>query len=820
LPFLSYKQKKNRIEMMRHKIVVCAIVKNEAPYLLEWIAYHRVIGVDGFLIYNNDSTDETPRILEQLARAGIITYIEWPSQPDRNNQEDAYRDACQRLAGQSEWVAFIDADEFIVPVQHDDLPSFLAEYVDVSGIAINWKLFGSSGHLVRSEGLVIEQFTQASRSKSPQNTHFKTIARIDFVRDLTVHRCKFSDGDIYCYPDRTPVSDQPQKLITYINHQFIQINHYFTKSKAEWSLKRARGRATKTEEIRSENFFYRNDMNDEYDLKILRFLEKTKQEISTLSDLSNTQVLLETDLKKVRFYGKVSFAKQTKSQILGSIVNSPQLKSESEANKIKILGWVLGKTLPAIAVEVICQGKVLLKVPVSQARPKIAEKYPEKNYARNCGFSGSISLIGMPTQSDILIQAVLEDNSCVPIGLIQYCQLSDEIKQTDKLVNSEEKMKNFTIAKNPLLSNNAINFLKNYFVQNSNSKVLEFGSGASTVWLSRLTSNLVSIKHHPDWYETVKSTLDNDSTCQSVDLRLLPLPYYSVCDEFPDEYFDLIIVDGRDRMKCLEASIRILKPGGILMLDDAQRKRYERADYLLRDWEFTRSISPARQTHWWIKPEKFTTPDLKWTQLLAKQSLRLYAGNLTPYAKKEGWIGVSHRMSDEYHINHDLTNPFPIPDDTIDAFQSEDVFEHIPPDRLISVTFPEMYRTLKPGGYIRISVPDYRCDVLLNRTWKDERGKPYYDPGLRGQGKVGAVDKTVMHRGHIWFPTYEQLWTLIELSPLRYCRADWLHYYDSNGEPIMNEIDYSKGYVKRTPDNDKRVKDPRRPLSIVVDLYK
>jgi Glycosyl transferase family 2 len=52
-------------------IAICLIVKNEAPYLLEWIAYHRVIGVDRFLIYNNDSTDETSSILEHLDRAGI-----------------------------------------------------------------------------------------------------------------------------------------------------------------------------------------------------------------------------------------------------------------------------------------------------------------------------------------------------------------------------------------------------------------------------------------------------------------------------------------------------------------------------------------------------------------------------------------------------------------------------------------------------------------------------------------------------------------------------------------------------------------------------
>lgn len=379
-------------------------------------------------------------------------------------------------------------------------------------------------------------------------------------------------------------------------------------------------------------------------------------------------------------------------------------------------------------------------------------------------------------------------------------------------------MTNFTLANLPLLAQTAISFLKDFLSKKTNLKVLEFGSGASTVWLSRLTANLVSIEHHPDWYETVKSTLHNDSTCQSVDLRLLPLPYYSVCDKFSDEFFDLIIVDGRDRMQCLEASIRILKPGGVLMLDDAQRERYERADYLLRDWEFTRSISPARQTHWWIKPLSLSSNYPKWNNILQQDAVRLYTGNLTDRHQKEGWIGITKIKADEFHIPHDWRKLLPIPDESVDAFFCEEFLKLIPPHQLLAVVFPELYRTLKPGGYIRIALPDYRCDIYFNRSLKDERGNVYCDP--EGGGKWDAEQQKFIQGGQAWFPTYDTLKALIELSPLRCCQAQWLHYSDPNDEPVLNEIDYSKGYVKRTPDNDKRVKDPQRPLSIVVDLYK
>ncbi|MEA5521282.1 hypothetical protein [Limnoraphis robusta] len=372
--------------------------------------------------------------------------------------------------------------------------------------------------------------------------------------------------------------------------------------------------------------------------------------------------------------------------------------------------------------------------------------------------------------------------------------------------------------KPPLLADGAVKFLIDFLTQKPNARILEFGSGGSTVWFSTYTSNLVSIEHDQQWYDKVKTEIENCEACNPVDLRFLSRPYYSVCDEFPDEYFDLVLVDGRNRVRCAEASIRVLKKGGILMLDDGQRAYYRRVHQLLQDWEFTRTIHPARQTHWWMKPLKFKSFESDWEKVLQQTPARLYAGSLSKQAKKDGWIGLAINRSDQQHIKHNLTQPFPIPNEVVDYFQSEDVFEHIEPSDLLAVTFPEIYRIMKPGGLIRISMPDYRCDYLIERCWKDETGKPYYDP--QGGGKWDAHRKRVTPGGHVWLPTYEKLRTLIELSPLQNCQANWLHYYNTNGQAVMNSIDYSKGYIMRTPDHDSRVQNPHRPLSIVVDLYK
>ena len=181
--------------------------------------------------------------------------------------------------------------------------------------------------------------------------------------------------------------------------------------------------------------------------------------------------------------------------------------------------------------------------------------------------------------------------------------VTSEVKSSEEntLKPVTPKKKSFILKPIPLLTPEAIKFLEEFCQTNDHPRILEFGSGGSTAWLSKLTKNLVSIEHDKGWYQKVKQYLSNEPGCYPVDLKLLAKPYDRVCNEFPDEFFDLIIVDGRDRVKCLTSSVRILKKGGIMMMDDAQRERYQEAHSLLKDWPFTRTVSPARETHWWKK---------------------------------------------------------------------------------------------------------------------------------------------------------------------------------------------------------------------------
>lgn len=208
--------------------------------------------------------------------------------------------------------------------------------------------------------------------------------------------------------------------------------------------------------------------------------------------------------------------------------------------------------------------------------------------------------------------------------------------------------------------------------------------------------------------------------------------------------------------------------------------------------------------------KKLTFDDIK-----NRDYIFLYAGDV-PRRKEydiEGIVGLAIRRATYRTILHDICQKYPLKDNSVDAYQAEDVFEHIEYDKLVDV-INEIYRVLKPGAYFRLSVPDYGCDILYNRSKKDESGNIIFDPD--GGGKY--QDGKVIDGGHVWFPTYEKVLALIDKSD--FSKYEFYHYYDENGDSVTKEIDYSKGYVIRTPDHDKRVQDPYRAMSLVVDLYK
>lgn len=258
------------------ELAICAIARNEAPYLLEWVAYHRVVGVDHFLIFNNESTDGTGHLLEALAEAAPVEHRYWSSRRKRPSpQIAAYREGHALLRERARWIAFIDLDEFLVPLDLPDIPSLLANYRDAAALVAPWRIFGSAGQAEATDELVMRRFPFRAPDDHPVNGAVKTIVRSDLVTQVDIHVPAVSAGSILD-ENRTLVGSQgtpEHHLVRPVRR--LQLNHYFTKSRAEWTIKRKRGRATLRPEskshIRPESAFGLHDRNEVADRSILRF---------------------------------------------------------------------------------------------------------------------------------------------------------------------------------------------------------------------------------------------------------------------------------------------------------------------------------------------------------------------------------------------------------------------------------------------------------------------------------------------------------------------------------------------------------------------
>lgn len=251
-------------------LAIGTMVKDENDYLPEWIAYHRAVGVEHFFIYDNDSPVPVAKTLAPEIQAGIVTVNVFPG-PTR--QVNSLNDCVQRHRDRARWMAFIDVDEFIVPHSHDCLPSLLWEFEEHSGLAVNWQVFGAGEHLVRPEGLQIENFTRKAPVNYWSNRHVKTIARPGRIVTFHVpHFCFYSQGGAV-NEERRPVLDS----FSDVSVKKIQVNHYYFRSKEEYEAKLRRWDAGDGRGTRPAFDDTNAEHSVETDVSILRFAEKTKE---------------------------------------------------------------------------------------------------------------------------------------------------------------------------------------------------------------------------------------------------------------------------------------------------------------------------------------------------------------------------------------------------------------------------------------------------------------------------------------------------------------------------------------------------------------
>ena len=252
---LKYRLRRNKTAP-KYYLSVCAIAKNEGPYMKEWIEWHMKQGVEKFYIYDNESTDCTKEVLAPFIEQGVVDYTYFPGQ---KQQLPAYDHCFEQHRLESRWIAVIDLDEFIVPVKDATIPEFLRRMEKFSVVEINWLVYGSGGAQVKEPGGVMERFRKHSQHGHKLNTHVKSIVDPRRVCNMVgCHEATRISGDaadshgerlVKGFRDRAPQQD------------VIKINHYAVKSHEEFLAKRQRGRA-RINTLRDMSYFEQYDLND------------------------------------------------------------------------------------------------------------------------------------------------------------------------------------------------------------------------------------------------------------------------------------------------------------------------------------------------------------------------------------------------------------------------------------------------------------------------------------------------------------------------------------------------------------------------------
>lgn len=269
------------------RFVVATGMRNEGPFIVEWVAWYRMLGFE-VLIATNDCTDQSPQMLDLLADAGWVKHIR--HQPDVTTppQKSAhYALSRDPFLLSADWVLSCDVDEFLVLHQTDNILTFVGSGPwDYLGLAFHWKIFGTGGWKRYRPGLVHEQFRRAGVSRLPPNRYFKSMfrhpdqfARIGahsphgFKGDWSAHENAWLNSDgveipTFRDPANHPVRMSEPELIAHTN---AQMNHYILRSEEHWHAKKGTPAAANFNDRYDDAFFTRHNRNGMKDTTASRF---------------------------------------------------------------------------------------------------------------------------------------------------------------------------------------------------------------------------------------------------------------------------------------------------------------------------------------------------------------------------------------------------------------------------------------------------------------------------------------------------------------------------------------------------------------------
>ena len=239
------------------RFVIVTPMKNEGPFILEWVAHNLAIGADEIAVFSNDCTDGSDALLDRLDAMGKLRHFDNSSRRPAPQRRAYRRFLKMDLAGPEDWVIPIDADEYInVHCGDHSLRALTGAVPEARTISMTWRLFGNAGVVEYSEGFLTDQFTRAAADitrRPPQAWGLKTMFQRGLWDHIGVHRPKRPtverSADLHWVNGSG--APMPERYMTgswrsgpdSLGYDLVQLNHYALKSCESYLVKKARGRA-------------------------------------------------------------------------------------------------------------------------------------------------------------------------------------------------------------------------------------------------------------------------------------------------------------------------------------------------------------------------------------------------------------------------------------------------------------------------------------------------------------------------------------------------------------------------------------------------
>ena len=265
---LYHQKEYDKIKDFKYYLSVVLCVKDEADYILEWIEYNLLQGVDHFYVYNNNGTDNTEELLKPYIDKGIVT---WHVYPGKSKQREIYNHAIKNYRFETRWMAFFDVDEFVVSPQHRTLKEILPDFEAYSQLSIVQITYGTSHHEHKTNDLVIERFTMHQTGvsrivKSVVNPR-KVIAMDVHIHSVLGESVDENKINLYGIYPKNPTAN------------IVRINHYCVKSLEECMAKRNKGGSNTPASRYEDEWFKKANRNEETDDIISVYVPILKQKL-------------------------------------------------------------------------------------------------------------------------------------------------------------------------------------------------------------------------------------------------------------------------------------------------------------------------------------------------------------------------------------------------------------------------------------------------------------------------------------------------------------------------------------------------------------